>query len=147
MLVIGYGDVLRRDDGIGQRVATQLSERPTVEHVDIVLCHQLTPELAEPISRACHVLFIDAAIGGEPGNVTIASIDPMPATVALTHHVTPEALLALAHEWYCKAPNGTLITVCGETFGYGNDLSPTLEKRLPEIVDWIEQGLMLAKTV
>jgi Ni,Fe-hydrogenase maturation factor len=52
---------LRTDDGLGWQVAVELFRTNTSPEVDVLPCHQLTPELAEAVSVAETVLFIDCA--------------------------------------------------------------------------------------
>ena len=52
VLVIGYGNPLRGDDGIGWSAANALAEGMQDDRVRIVACIQLTPELAESIAQA-----------------------------------------------------------------------------------------------
>jgi Ni,Fe-hydrogenase maturation factor len=59
ILIIGYGNTLRGDDGAGQRVAEMVSEWG-LDEVRSLSVHQLTPELAEPISTAKLAIFVDA---------------------------------------------------------------------------------------
>ena len=61
-LIIGYGNPLRGDDGLGWRAAEQLAEIIPQSEAEVIACHQLTPELAEPISRARLVIFIDMSL-------------------------------------------------------------------------------------
>jgi hydrogenase maturation protease len=60
-LVIGYGNTLRGDDGVGSLVAEQVAtwSLPDVRSHSI---HQLTPELAAEIAQAEQIFFIDASI-------------------------------------------------------------------------------------
>src|SRR2546421_12899232 len=84
-LVIGYGNPLRTDDGVGWQVAQQLAT-DLADDVDVIGTHQLTPELAEPISRAGLVVFVDAGVGGEPGHVGCRLIAPAgDGTMAFSH--------------------------------------------------------------
>jgi hydrogenase maturation protease len=48
-LIIGYGNPLREDDGVGWQVADQLLKN-SEGSIKVLTAHQLTPELAEPIS-------------------------------------------------------------------------------------------------
>ena len=50
VLVIGYGNSLRGDDGIGPAVAQAFADEDATECADVIVCHQLTPELAESIA-------------------------------------------------------------------------------------------------
>jgi hydrogenase maturation protease len=70
-LVIGYGNTLRRDDGVGVRVAELLAVDPRMEGADILAVHQLTPELAIDVGEATLVVFVDADPSVEPGAVEV----------------------------------------------------------------------------
>ena len=61
-LVIGYGNELRRDDGLGPQAARAVAGWG-MPGVLALSCHQLTPELAEIVADAEEALFIDAAVG------------------------------------------------------------------------------------
>src|SRR5690348_4191750 len=90
VLVIGYGNPLRRDDGVGWAVASGLAGR-----FETIAVHQLTPELAEPISRARHVVFVDAECGPAAGAVRTCDVAPAASDRALmAHHLGPAQLLA-----------------------------------------------------
>ena len=94
-LIIGYGNPLREDDGIGWRAA-ELVERDLKSDVaDIMRCHQLTPELACEIEHASIVVFLDAAVDQEPGRVCTRRVAAL-RTAAWSHHLSPSQLLGLA---------------------------------------------------
>ena len=61
-LVIGIGNPLRSDDGIGWRLAAQL---PAGAGLGVRCRQQLTPELAEELAAVERVLFLDAWLGPE----------------------------------------------------------------------------------
>jgi len=133
LLIIGYGNPLRGDDGLGWRAAEQLAaEWPEAE---TLTCQQLTPELAEPISRAARVVFIDAAAQGAPGAVHEQPLRPDAAVPApFTHRINPGALLALSEKLYGHLPEAVLFSVAGESFDYSQALSPSVEAALPEVI-------------
>lgn len=145
-LVIGYGNPLRCDDGVGWRVADQLTASVTGDAVRISAAHQLAPEMAEAVSGASEVLFLDAVAAGEPGTWSAAGVAPSGEEnlSALVHHLTPAALIALAQALYGAAPRGRIVTVVGEDFGYGETLSAAVEAALPDvrryIVDFLRDG-------
>ena len=138
ILIVGYGNPLRSDDAIGQQVAQTLKERLTRSDVQIQIVYQLTPELVESVSQARTVVFIDARVDGEPGEVISETIEVQPASGAFTHNVTPASLLAAAHELYGALPTGLLISIVGASFEYGTQLSALLNQRLPSITDQVE---------
>ncbi len=128
-LVIGYGNTLRSDDGIGPAVAALLPPQPDLE---VITCHQLLPEHAAAIAQAQRVVFIDAAVGTTPGAVAIRWVEPEPDGQALTHHVTPSALLAASRDLYGYAPRAALVTVCGNAFAFGEQFSDPVRSAIPE---------------
>jgi len=61
ILIIGWGNPLRGDDGVGWRAAELLSGTLAGHDVAVRVSHQLMPELAEEISRSEFVVFIAAS--------------------------------------------------------------------------------------
>jgi hydrogenase maturation protease len=127
-LVIGIGNCLRSDDGAGIRVAEALEARAT--GLQVVLCDQLTPELAEAISQARAVLFIDAQIrdASEPtAQAPVgAHLQPLEASTLgdpSGHALTPPRLLALSAALYGPCPPAWQLLIPGEQWKVGDQLS------------------------
>ena len=135
ILIIGYGNPLRGDDGLGWHVAGKLRSALNSPAIEILAVHQLTPELMDPISRAGRVIFIDAAIGAVPGEIHQSLLEPQSDfAAAFSHHATPAALLAGALSLYGHAPPATLLTVTGADFSLGEDLSPAVDAQVEAVV-------------
>lgn len=135
VLVIGYGNTMRGDDGLGPWAANWLGQDPTLP-VEVIVCQQLTIDLAEPISRAGAVVLVDAARGLIPGAIAHRSVAPEgDQPQSMLHHMKPDALLAAAQALYGAAPSTTLWTVTGQQFEYGDGFSPAVEHALPELLD------------
>ena len=136
VLIIGYGNPLRGDDGLGVRAAALLAEAPWSEGArpEILCCHQLTPELAEPVSLAARVIFIDASCDNSPGTLTCRPVAPDSYAAALTHFAGPAALLACAEQWYGRRPEAVLYSISGQDFGPGEELSPVVAAALPALI-------------
>jgi len=131
ILVLAYGNPLRCDDGLGWHAARQLVHRMTSD-TQVVTCHQLTPELAEEVSGADAVFFIDASHEGEPGELTCLPIHPGHAA-RFSHECSPPVLLALCHQLYGACPPAYLVSVCGQSFQLGESLSPCVAAALPRL--------------
>ena len=138
-LVIGYGNVLRGDDGAGFLAAELLRDKLRDPEIEILSQHQLLPELMEPISRAARVIFIDAAVSGRAGKVHRIPLRPAPACARFTHHATPESLLAGAQALYGHTPEATLYTIPGRSFDTGQELSPSVRRAVNELVATLEK--------
>lgn len=137
VLIIGYGNPLRSDDGLGWHAAERLRSELADPEIEIRAVHQLTPELADPLSRARRVIFIDAAAEGEPGTLQRRSLTPSAGGDAFTHHATPSALLAAARSLYGHAPEAILFSVPAESVAFGESLSPMVRQALDELVEQI----------
>lgn len=134
-LIIGYGNPLRADDGLGWHAARLLAERIRRDDVDILTCHQLTPELAEDVSAADLVIFIDAACVGEPGAFRCEDVRPdMSSSTDFTHHFDAPALLACAQVLYGSCPRAVLCSVAADSFDLTEDLSDAVQAALPTLV-------------
>jgi hydrogenase maturation protease len=143
ILIIGYGNPLRGDDGIGWRAAQTLSEQIQSPEVRVVVCHQLTPELAQDVSGAETVIFVDAARDLPPGKIRCAPVvaagetEPSPP-VSYSHHVSPLSILNVCRELYSAEPGAFLVSVGGERFGVVGGLSATGTKALKEVIECVQ---------
>ena len=119
-LIIGYGNELRRDDGVGLCVAREVAGW-NMPGVRALALHQLTPELADDIARAERVVFIDAAAGAK--EMRVRRIEPAEPGRTVNHVSNPQELLALSAALYGARPAAWLIAVPARDFGFGCGLS------------------------
>ena len=138
-LILGYGNILRGDDALGpmavEHLAKRYRERANVE-VDAV--HQLTPDLAERMYRYDRVIFVDACEGGQPGQIVyqaVSSTATVPQT--LTHHVTPEQLMAVSQVLYGSVPEALVLGITAESFAVGESLSTPVRNALPRLIEYV----------
>jgi hydrogenase maturation protease len=133
-VVIGYGNPLRQDDGIGRRAAELLEARLAPGAADVTCCHQLTPELAAMLADAPIVLFLDAAVDQTPGLVLYRSVSPHRLGSA-SHHLSPEQLLDLARTLNGGVPPAFLITGGVQRTDIGDALTPAAERCAARMAD------------
>lgn len=139
ILVLGYGNPLRSDDGVGWRAAECLAEVLEDTNAEIRTLHQLTPELAYPISESALVIFIDASREGEPGELTCSQVLAQVLPVRFSHELAPEAVMALVKHMYGVSPPAYLVSLCGQNFGVGEELSPLISAQMPRLVSLVTQ--------
>jgi hydrogenase maturation protease len=125
LLVIGYGNSLRRDDGVGPRVAEAV-EALQLPGVRTLVCQLLTPEHADPIARARRVIFVDAAVD-EMDGVKFRQLEPGETSQLMAHAADPRTLLALARDVFGRAPEAWWLTIPAVKLGFGTDYSPETE--------------------
>jgi hydrogenase maturation protease len=136
VLVVGYGNSLRSDDGVGWHAAGLLAIDPRLAAARVLARHQLVPELAVDVSRASLVVLVDAAADGDPGSLSVRRVRPRPPTSATwSHHFAPETLAGLAEVLYGFAPSIVLVSVAAGSLAEGDRLSIALERALPEVVE------------
>lgn len=139
-LVIAYGNPLRCDDGVAWQVADELS-RLNLPDVEIVTAHQLTPEFAQSVSQASLVVFVDAKHDGTPGEITVAPVVPLSQSFIFTHDFLPGTILNAASYLYRKSPKATLVSVVGENFDHGDQLSQKITASIPALVSCVKEIL------
>jgi hydrogenase maturation protease len=131
ILVIGYGNTLRADDGVGPRVVMAVASRE-LPGLTAFAVQQLTPELAEPLAAAELAIFVDARRAGEEAPVEILPLEAS-ASRGISGHVSdPRSLLALARASYGRSPRSWLVTVPAADLSIGEGFSPTAERGAEE---------------
>lgn len=143
MLVLACGNPLRGDDGIAILLARYLRGEFCKPQAEVQSSRQWTPELAEPISQADFVLFLDASAAIQPGEVQLKRIAPnREFSSSMTHSMSPESLLALAVQLYFRAPERAfLLTIGGESFDHADQVSETVRTAIPRALDLIKAVL------
>jgi hydrogenase maturation protease len=141
-LVIGYGNTLRSDDGVGPRVADTVAEW-NLPGVKTITCGLLTPELADAISQAKQVVFVDASVEA-PREVQLRELRPADSSQIMAHAADPRTLLALARDVFGYAPPARWLTIPAENLGIGEGFSALarkgVEEALAKIREFLEDG-------
>lgn len=140
-LVIGYGNTLRSDDGIGQQVAEIIASWE-LEGVRSLPVHQLTPELADDMAQVETVIFVDAyalspltplrkggirEVGGD--QIIIKTLENNPINNHFDHTSSPEFLLYLTEKLYNRKPQCHWVLIPGINFEFGEELSAETEAK------------------
>jgi hydrogenase maturation protease len=139
ILIIGYGNPLRGDDAIGWLAARDLSQTVSSPDVEVLMCHQLTPELADNLQHCDAVLFIDARRDGEPGELRVERISPRTDPPNFSHEISPAALLQLCNQLSGKSPAAFLVSLCGECFELKEGLSSRATAGFPHLMALVNQ--------
>jgi len=134
LLIIGYGNPTRTDDGAGVAAAERLAAR-LPDGVLTLTPHQLTPELAQDLAEAGEAWFCDASVDLPAGEWSVNAITERPATLLTSgHHVTPAALLACAESIYGRSPAAKAITFGVASLDFGTTLSPAVDRAIDAAV-------------
>lgn len=143
LLVIGYGNVGRGDDGLGPALAGRLA-RTERKDCSVEVDYQLTVEHALQVADAKTVLFVDASIEGD-APFTFTPAQPDRTADIASHSLEPGAVLALAEMLYGKTPEAFILGIKGESFGeVAEGLSDTASTNLDlaesYVLEWLASG-------
>ncbi len=139
-LVVGIGNELRSDDGVGIRVVRALPARRGVETTTV---HQLTPDLIEALGRAERVLFVDAH--ASETRLRLARLAQREISAGIGHALGPEALIAWTSMTCGRAPEGWMLSIPVVSFAVGEELSAEVARELPAAQDavlaWLDRAV------
>ncbi len=140
VLLIGYGNPGRLDDGLGPALAKEF-EKKKLPSVDVDANYQLTVEDASAVAKHEIVIFADASVSGnEP--FYFEAIQPKPAVSFSSHSVEPQAVLALAQELFGSLAKGYVLGIRGYQFNeFGERLSDKAKDNLKKAVEFLENKI------
>jgi hydrogenase maturation protease len=150
LLILGYGNPDREDDGVAWHILRALTikfgvvppesyeeEFPEFLGMDFAFYLQLTPEMAEDIAEYEYVCFIDAHTGNIPEPVRLIEVESEFQSSPFTHHLTPQSLISMCETIYGKRPDAVLLSVLGHRFLFSRELSVETAELVPQAVDLI----------
>jgi hydrogenase maturation protease len=140
VLVIGYGNPGRLDDGLGPALASAV-EKMNIAGVSVDSDYQLTVEDASQASEHDVVIFADASENGcEP--FFFERILPDDEFSFSSHSVEPGSVLTLAGKLFGNVPRGYALGIRGYEYNeFGERLSPKALINLDEAIKFIEKLL------
>ncbi len=144
VLVFGYGNPGRQDDGAGPAVAEAL-ERMDLPNLTVWINDQLTIEDSIAVATADVVCFVDAARTGRAG-IAVHPVEAAETVEVASHALSPEALLAIARDHFGAVPPAYMVALRGRRFGLGEGLSPEVAANVAVAAGLIRRGAVMAET-
>lgn len=140
ILVFGYGNPSRQDDGLGPALAAAFEEMD-LPGVVVDSNYQLTVEDAATVAEYDVAVFVDAATEGlEP--FSLEPIVPRPNPSFSTHSVRPEAVMSLAHELFDAKTAGFVLAIRGYAFEpYISELTEKAGQNLREAIEFLSAAI------
>lgn len=160
LLLLGYGNPDREDDGVAWHILRALTTRlglsapdsyedefPEHAEIEFAFYLQLTPEMAEDVSAYDQVCFVDAHTGNIPEPVRLIDVQSEFQASPFTHHLTAQSLVSMCETIYGKKPDAALLSVLGHRFLFSRQLSEETARLVPEAVeliwDWMKDRKIL----
>jgi hydrogenase maturation protease len=140
VLVLGYGNAGRRDDGLGPRFAGTIEDMH-LEGVSTEMKNQLTVEDASLVASHDMVLFVDATFDG-PEPFLFERIKPDFTLGFRTHRIEPAGVLALASGLFGAETEGYVLGIRGYEFErFEEGLSQKAQKNLEAALEFSRMRL------
>ena len=139
MLLIGYGNAGRGDDGLGPAFAETIAAA-NLRDLKIDVDYQLTVDHAALVAEADLVVFADAAMG-QKAPFQFTKIGEEPAQSISSHALTPAAVLKLASTLFEHHPTAYLLGIAGTEFGevkegLSEQAQANLEQAVQHFISW-----------
>ncbi|MEW6198645.1 MAG: hydrogenase maturation protease [Planctomycetota bacterium] len=144
LLVLGFGNPGRRDDGLGPAAAAAL-EALRLPGVTVEADYQLSVEDAATVARHDAVLFIDGDRSG-PAPFRFEVVEPGAAASFSTHSVRPGGVVRLAQDLFGAAGPAYLLGIRGYEFDeFGEGLSAGAQVNLAAAIAFVEPLLRTSR--
>jgi hydrogenase maturation protease len=138
ILVIGYGNPGRGDDGLGPAIAARL-EALQIPSLSIESDYQLSIEHAALAAEHDIVVFADAARDAE-GPFYFRPVASAPARTPGSHSVTPAEVLFLARSCFNASPQGFLLGIYAPDLArFEEGLSPAARQALEAALEYLRE--------
>ncbi len=139
ILVIGIGNPLRCDDGVGPYVADCI-EAKGFNNTKVWITQQLQVEDLEPMLKFKKIILVDASVEGP--RVDFREVEKVKGqALSSSHHLSAETFVNLANSIYHKDLHIDLCSIKGESFEVGDKISSTVIERAQEAVKLICRSL------
>jgi hydrogenase maturation protease len=136
VLLIGYGNPGRMDDGLGPALVERLADLQ-VPGLSLVTDYQLQVEHAATIRQHDAVVFADAAATG-PAPFQVRAVKPSSGLTFSTHSISPEDALGLSARLFGVEVPGWVLGIRGYEFGeFGERLSAPAQANLERTLDFL----------
>lgn len=143
VLLLGYGNPWRGDDGAGPAVIERLAQTPWPSGVRLVTLPQLTPDCAADFLAAQCVVLIDASVQLPPGQLRVHRVRPA-GRPTLGHGWPAGAVVGLAQE-LGPLPHVLVCTLGVACLEPGATLSPltaaAVERLETQLQRWLQRRL------
>ena len=146
VLILGVGNLLMGDEGIGVHAVRELWKRTLPAHVDVVDGSTAGLEILQLMEGYVRVVIIDAVDAGlEPGTILrFRPKDVTPQDVDLPLSLHQEKVLRVLELADYLGRDLAPVVIYGmqpEAMGWSTELSPAVQARLDSLLDAVEEEL------
>jgi hydrogenase maturation protease len=135
ILVYGYGNPGRQDDGLGPLLIEKIEELD-LPYVQTDANYQLQIEDAADMIKHELVIYVDATLKGD-SPFTVTRVEPLSGIAFTSHVVSPGSLLAICRDIYNKLPDTWMVGIRGYDFEFAEGLSERAQRNFEKALDFI----------
>ena len=141
VLLMGYGNPGRLDDGLGPALAEALA-KSGIPGLTVESDYQLTVEDAAAVAAHDRVVFADASVDA-PEPFQFGPLEPERAMSFSSHSITPGGVLALAQELFGATTRAYVLGIRGYHFDeFGERLSARARANLDAALEFLKDWLV-----
>ena len=137
-LILGVGNLLLSDEGVGVHAARVLAARELPPNVSVVEAGTAFLDVLPEIEKADRILLMDAMEGGSPpGSIYRVPFDQClhPAMLASLHGFDMSRVLFMAGN--TRKPEVTVFGMEPAKIEWGTEVSPVVQRMMPALVEVI----------
>jgi hydrogenase maturation protease len=140
ILLIGYGNPARADDGLGPALA-EIIESKNIPDITVETDYQLTIEDSAQVAEHDIVIFADASTNG-PEPFSFEQIEAKESESFSSHSIEPAAVLALAENLFGSKAKGFILGIRGYEFdSFSEGLTNKAKTNLKKAACFVEELL------
>ncbi len=141
VLIFGYGNPARGDDGLGPRFIELIKPWQERAQFDTLTDYQLQVEHSLDLEHRRQVIFIDASVSAA-APFEFSPVLPARDDSYTSHAMSPAALLAV-YEQVCDQalPRAHMLSIRGYEFELGTPISARAQNNLDHAVGFLQQLL------
>ena len=145
ILLIGYGNPGRLDDGLGPKLSEEINKL-NLPDVTVDSNYQLTVEDAAAVAEHDIVIFADACVDSKDP-FYFKKIIPKEDMSFTTHSITPENVLAISHNLFGAETKGYLLGIKGYKFNeFGSQLSEGAKNNLNLALEYLKDLMNIMRS-
>jgi hydrogenase maturation protease len=148
ILIYGYGNPGRQDDGLGISVVERIEKWIKKHKLDFVKTdsnYQLNIEDAAEIADKELVIFVDAS-GEDINDFLLTTVEPSNKINFTSHYVTPSYLLNLCNVIYNKSPDVYLLHIKGYEWEFLGTMTEEARRNLEKSYNFLKKFIMNSVT-
>lgn len=145
ILILGIGNILLKDEGVGVHVVKRLKEMSFPDNIEILDGGTAGLDLVDFIAGRRKLIVIDAVnTGGKPGTIyrlTEENLNIGPKAIMSFHEIDFLDALHMSEIAGSKPEEIVVIGIEPKDMSDGVELSPEIEERIPKIIEVVMKEL------